>query len=479
MLFQFSRQESDNEDSEWSEHDIPETLPPEVESQSAHTYDSQMKGPHHRHTPSQDSCCSNDTLFNLEELTCVEKENDLVRNTISESETVVENKLENNESNEVTLEEGCIDIDENIQNTIPGNEINAKSETNNNTKDNNLNNGIILEDTNCNVEETQDTEKKDDVEGEFNLNIEDDQGTSVSEVKSCEGTDYISEFISQEIEHSSIQFYKLSDGSSSEPNSSTEENPIVFKKTQIAPLPSPEDNPWKQLPASLLSYDKVISQNNTLLLPATESNDVVPEFNDLPKDNSITESQCKNVDGLVEECAIKHEENNGNGEDGDVRNTTQSLYENIENEQPDYENIKAREPFYENVKETQPVYENVKDRQPVYQNFNVASDIFNEVDYVNIVNLENSKNNAEYLNEKKDYDAVGCEQDENKIISETSHDEDIYGMLTDIKFNGPSENQLISTSFSESNDINDEQDWDSGSDTRSSSSGEFIWKVSF
>ncbi|XP_023311897.1 uncharacterized protein LOC108913857 isoform X2 [Anoplophora glabripennis] len=432
------RQESDNEESEWSEPDLPETLPPEAESQSAHTYDSQMKGPHHRHTPSQDSCCSNDTLFNLEDLTCVagdaEKENDLVKCDVPETEVPVENILE---SNEVTFEEICVDFEEKTPNTIPDNvnETGVKSETNNNTKDENLNS--------TNAEETE------DLQTGSNLNIEGDRGRNASEMKNNESRDYISEFITQEIEHSSKQ---SSEGSSSE---STEGNAMVFKKTQVAPLPSPEDNPWKQLPASLLSYDKVISQNNSLLLPATESNDVVPEFNDLPEPNGITESQHEPVG---EECSTF--------QDDDVHG-------NIKHEQPDYENIKVKEPFYENVKDAPPVYENVKDAQPVYENFDVSSDIYNEVDYVNIVNLENSKNNVEYMNEKKD--CAVCDQDDNKI--ETGRDEDIFGMLTDIKFNGPTENQLISTSFSESNDINDEQDWDSGSDTRSSSSGEFIWKL--
>lgn len=53
-----------------------------------------------------------------------------------------------------------------------------------------------------------------------------------------------------------------------------------------------------------------------------------------------------------------------------------------------------------------------------------------------------------------------------------------YNNLTDIRFVGPGDAQLMSTSFSESAEIaENDKDWDSGSDTRSSSSGEFIWKV--
>lgn len=61
--------------------------------------------------------------------------------------------------------------------------------------------------------------------------------------------------------------------------------------------------------------------------------------------------------------------------------------------------------------------------------------------------------------------------------TESSDSATLYGALADIRFTGPSDCQLMSTSFSESVDLGEEQDWDSGSDTRSSSSGEFIWKV--
>lgn len=458
---------------------MPETLPPEIESQSAHTYDSQLKGPHHRHTPSQDSCCSNDTLFNLEELTCVvgdvEKENELIRNVVSEPVTIAQTELVNG-SKKATLEEKCVDTLE-IQNMIPDNlnEVKSKPETNNNTNGKNLNNTVVLESTNYNVEITKDTEQKDNGLLYNHSELNTDDRINVSGTKKCENIYYISEFISQEIKHSSQQFCKLGEASSSESNSSFEESPIAFKKTQVAPLPSPEDNPWKQLPASLLSYDKVILQSNTLLLPAAESNDV-PEFNDLPK-NHMIESHCKNIREFNQDRLTNHEDNNGLQHENSRGKDVQSVYQNIETEQPDYENIKTKESFYENLQETQPVYENVKDDQPVYQN--VPSDIFNDVDYVNIVNLENSKNNMEYINDRKDYVSEDPDDDEHKTVNKTIHNEDIYGMLTDIKFNGPSENHLISTSFSESNDINDEQDWDSGSDTRSSSSGEFIWKVNF
>jgi len=92
------------------------------------------------------------------------------------------------------------------------------------------------------------------------------------------------------------------------------------------------------------------------------------------------------------------------------------------------------------------------------------------------------------------YDKVASDEDEDDTItnlyenitvdtsakpSEEQQQEtnEMLGILTDIRFCGPIDSQLMSTSFSESNDV-EEQEWDSGSDTRSSSSGEFIWKVS-
>ncbi|KAJ8919682.1 hypothetical protein NQ315_006210, partial [Exocentrus adspersus] len=347
----------------------------------------QAKGPLHRHTPSQDSCCSNDTLFNLEELTCAagdaDREGELLKDAAGQE---VDNEGASKE---------------------------APS-----TKDGNVE-GVDLNRTF--VKASTDVLEEDHPKIDTN--------------SSC-----VNEFIHEEIKHSSEQLV-----SGSETNS-TEENPIVFTKAQVAPLPSPEDNPWKQLPASLLSYDTVISQSNILLLPVPQ----VPEV-DSPKD--LIESESENVTGVDEES-----------EDSGTKDTSHD-YENVPVKSAEYENV--AEPVYENAKDVQPVYENINETQPLYQNFG-NDDIYNEADYVNLVNLENKKNNTEYVNDKNDY-----MEGEDKA----SHDDDdIYGMLTDIKFNGPTENQLISASFSESNDINDEQDWDSGSDTRSSSSGEFIWK---
>lgn len=94
------------------------------------------------------------------------------------------------------------------------------------------------------------------------------------------------------------------------------------------------------------------------------------------------------------------------------------------------------------------------------------------IDYSKYVDLENAKNSIEYDGSQK-------ESPDYNIISDhvTGNEDNMYGMLADIRFSGPTDSQLMSTSFSESNTC-DEKEWDSGSDSRSSSSGEFIWKVS-
>lgn len=95
-----------------------------------------------------------------------------------------------------------------------------------------------------------------------------------------------------------------------------------------------------------------------------------------------------------------------------------------------------------------------------------------DIDYSQFVDVENAKNSLEYDGCRNDSDYI------NIIDKHPNSDEDnIFEILADIRFSGPTDSQLMSTSFSESNTC-DEKEWDSGSDSRSSSSGEFIWKVS-
>lgn len=103
------------------------------------------------------------------------------------------------------------------------------------------------------------------------------------------------------------------------------------------------------------------------------------------------------------------------------------------------------------------------------ENFNKNN--YNE--YSQFVDMENAKNSLEYDACKNDIDYINIIDSKNP----NSGEDNIFDMLADIRFSGPTDSQLMSTSFSESNTC-DEKEWDSGSDSRSSSSGEFIWKVS-
>ncbi|KAB0793142.1 hypothetical protein PPYR_12762 [Photinus pyralis] len=99
--------------------------------------------------------------------------------------------------------------------------------------------------------------------------------------------------------------------------------------------------------------------------------------------------------------------------------------------------------------------------------------VSNGPEYINVDDLNRLKLDVDYVN-VNELDKIVNVNNESDYANVNS-DGDVYDALTDIRFTGPGDVQMMSTSFSESVDI-DEQDWDSGSDTRSSSSGEFIWK---
>lgn len=343
----FFRLQNENIESDWSEPCEPDVFVLDTESTSAITHESPYKGPSHRHTPSQDSCCSNDTLFNLEELICA----------ASEAEKNVETSFKT--KNEHTEQELII---------------------NDGSTSENLNLTFVIEPADC-----------DEVSEEATLNCElhsDDRQS----LENKSNWDVVIDFIWNEKKYSSQHDAYL------KPNLNEKSN-IFFPKIQTVPLPSPEDNPWKQLTASLLNYDKVTAQMTGNLESA---DDIVPGYVDIiVQDVAVSEqSVCKIEDSEFVGCEKKLEEN-GYGND------------------------------------------------------------FNDLN--NLIHIENAKNALEYGPFYKE--------------EELSDEENLYGVLTDIRFNGPGDNQLMSTSFSESNNC-DEQDWDSGSDSRSSSSGEFIWKVS-
>lgn len=301
---------------------------------------SPQRGRLNRHTPSQDSCCSNDTLFNLEELTCISNE--------PEKEGTMK------AIQEITTQDR---ISEDIKTTPDI-----------------VNNCDTKETVVCSVEETE------NVGDVLHINV-----SVADETKTTENYDYITEFLERERSFCCEQKQVVSQ--------SDTEFVKFLNKTEAPPLPSPEDKPWKQLPASLLNYNHVVNMNENFHttvknLKNSALND--PEF----------------------------EPNNHN-------------YVNLESKRfIDCDGTKC-------------------------------------ADYANV----GIDKNAEYVNTKNGF------EDEPEGLYAVANDDDI-GVLGDIRFTGPGDGQLMSTSFSESNEMGEEQGWDSGSDTRSSSSGEFIWKVS-
>ncbi|KAG5873397.1 hypothetical protein JTB14_017984 [Gonioctena quinquepunctata] len=545
------RHEGENEDSDWSERCETETLAQDTENQSTYTLDTFGKGPHHRHTPSQDSCCSNDTLFNLEELNngTLEAEKDI-------DGTFIRKNLD------VGVTEG---------------------ETNNNVGEN-PDKTIIIEPAESNTSP------------EFNPHISSINSTT---------PDLINSFLLEERHDATMH---LPDKS----NLTLEVNRPGFKVKQHVPLPSPEDNPWKQLPASLLSFDRVTSSTTPFTLENKHKKDASEENIDESSKTSFVPDRANRIaeeflddvapldlkgtsenEPLSDKCIIENfgqcavpessnEINNGvlakksecetaqvlegvsneelestetvkvpesvrdgnpqksepdgnqlsladcvNQVEGVEEETTDKLVEETETLstqekiseershcgdceartiEPEYVNIVEKEvsseaPDYVNsgveasVNLSVPEYVNLTERgsvqereeseisdyascdventeRTIYENTNEEADPYDE--YVNIVNMENTKNSLEYENSAKDDELVNIYAENEEDVNSDNDSSNLFGVLTDIRFSGPSDSQLMSTSFSENND---EQEWDSGSDSRSSSSGEFIWKM--
>ncbi|CAH0546280.1 unnamed protein product [Brassicogethes aeneus] len=389
--------ECDSYSSEYEDQE-EEVMPQDTETVSVHRSESTHTNLH-RQTPSQESCCSNDTLFNLEELVCI-TDQEYNKNAVEDSFNKRENEIVEIKTPEIVSNK-CIE--------------------------------------------------------DFLQSERESSSVTLIKVESCE------------------------DESSSEtPSTSTDPLLLYNKKSFVPPLPSPEDKPWKQLPASQLTYDKVNYTN------VREINE--PSAN-IYENDEIGQNEKQEVYEYVDK--FKKIDTNTRGDEIYDDVDTDTLYDNVDtNTRSDelydsvdnVENINpnktkaADQEVYENVpsakkSEINPEYKNGDDLNVVYENIENVRDFYNEADYATLVNLENTKNSADF-NTKLTPDE--CEDTDELIISQD--DDDLFGVLTDIRFSGPTDSQFMSTSFSESND-NDEQDWDSGSDTRSSSSGEFIWKL--
>ncbi|XP_030751016.1 uncharacterized protein LOC115878607 isoform X2 [Sitophilus oryzae] len=384
-------------DSDWSDQGDPDG----PQMLSSQTNESPLRVPNHRHTPSQDSCCSNDTLFNLEDFVCA-----------NEKDTTPDKDSENL----LKLENITFKVDEESSGT----------------KDNQTLCADVVDETG-EVKSLEDNTVSKDV-SEPTLIVESLDGNTVVQTEiSSPNQVSTSEFLDSERNHTS-----------------SIDGLLPFGTKQVAPLPSPEDNPWKSLPASLLTFEKITNLPEKAESLSESLEDTSPEILNTPKGNMT-------------------EEGNTTSDKTDVTSDRDKIddatYENIDNF---VESNNTEVDLYMNV----PASSSITDA--VYENIENPADIINEADYVNLINLENEENrkNNEISYESKDFEDSFDQKD--RLVIENG-DHDIFGVLTDIRFNGPLDNQLMSTSFSESNEV-DEQDWDSGSDTRSSSSGEFIWK---
>ncbi|XP_017779012.1 PREDICTED: uncharacterized protein LOC108564462 [Nicrophorus vespilloides] len=162
--------------------------------------------------------------------------------------------------------------------------------------------------------------------------------------------------------------------------------------------------------------------------------------------NSPEDRPWKHIEASLSNAASCDEEDQ-------IKPNQDNLYENVDDTTNKNNLLVQQTEIYDYI-----------EKAPSYVNDVVAKE---DVDTVNPSTYVNCGNNQEGY--------VNCPETENVYdgVYEPVYD---YCPLADIRFTGPSDSQMMTTSFSDSADLADERDWDSGSDTRSSSSGEFIWK---
>lgn len=386
-------------DSDWSEAGLgPASL--EEDTHSPRLMESPHKGTQNRHTPSQDSCCSNDTLFNLEELQCNEKQ-------LQEIEER-KRRLEENEQCIREIVNDAVDLALMLS-------------------DSSSSGPHVNTDNDCDMQQAamtpSESENFDSMPSSIDVTVikvdtREKAPQAFEQMPSPKVV--IQEFIDNE---RNASLHRVSN-TDEQPNSSeylTANDTVCFALQNVAPLNSPEDRPWKHIEASL-----------------TKCPEVPPHADNSLNLYDYVEIRPEPVMFKMQGYAYEKQMN--------VKNTlsciqTDDIYDCIESQQPD---ICSGKVLYANDSYEVPAYVNdaVEDDR-VYES--VAGDESEGVEYENV----NGNN---------------------------SFDDEDYCPLGDIRFSGPGDVQMMTTSFSESNDLGDEHDWDSGSDTRSSSSGEFIWK---
>ncbi|XP_044767099.1 uncharacterized protein LOC123322999 isoform X2 [Coccinella septempunctata] len=400
---------------DWPEKLLENAAPQENDSQSL-----KAQGLHHQRTLSQDSYCSNDTLFNLEDMTYVVADQD-------------DDESDKNADQSKKLEEERIRRDA-IDYFKMGTAV-----------------GMPLASPVTDLE---------------------------SPLETAPDKAFLEDFLVREREHSEmvsvVVTEPLEDDSHSAPRDKT-----------AAPLPSPDDHPWKQLSDSLLrkgllEADHKVADEEESPDSTTYGNKDHVYVNQEEEEGEETETELysnviieDDLPGYVEEVPDSSMCHNKS-------TSSDHVYENVDQKEEEkialYTNVDA---------DCLPSYVNV-DKEAVgaavYENVEGVGDILNEEDYVNITNLENAKISADLGKGgslEGDENPEYVQLDDDLIIrsGEEDQDDQIFGVLTDIRFSGPGEPHLMSTSFSESNEMQNEQDWESGSDTRSSSSGEFIWRL--
>ena len=416
-----------------------------IGTQSPRIVDSPIKSQPHRHTPSQDSCCSNDTLFNVEELNGGnenEKSFELKSSIadISKDRVTSESNMEfNSKTNLITKSHNCVD-------QMEENDIQILD----------INQGRLTSD----------------------LHIPDEYiGQNIPEIKrqsipTIEFHDYITDFLNSERYcelNSNFEKVEIEENSTaSDAYLSVSDN--SFTGHNVAPLNSPDDKPWKLLQASFMDgstsdeeYERAsfLKHDSTELTTSEEKNG--KQDNDVDCEDQTSFEIHFDSENIKENTTKEQKvelfiQNNAAPIDYDEETSEEN--ETITDQ--DIDDV-LNESSYD---EEEPVFDsNNKNTFDVEKIKVEAKDCLNVPDLIHCgnVTIDGSLCKGEIEN---------CENDE-----KFGNYEDLYGPLADIRFSGPGSTQLMTTSFSESNEVADDQEWESGSDSRSSSSGEFIWKV--